>query len=117
MFDFAEPSLVIGKRDVTIVPGQALYFMNSPFVVEQSEQTAKRVASERKSARDRINYLYMLSLGRLPSAAEFKIAEQYINNFVAAARDEGKGRFGAQSLAFSTFCQSLLASAEFRYIN
>ena len=117
VFDFAEPSLVIGKRDVTIVPGQALYFMNSPFVVEQSEKTAKRVANERKSARDRINYLYMLSLGRLPSATEFKIAEQYINNFVAAARDEGKGRFGAQSLAFSTFCQSLLASAEFRYIN
>lgn len=117
VFDFAEPSLVIGKRDVTIVPGQALYFMNSPFVIEQSKKTAKRIREEAKSGRDRINWLYMLTVGRLPTSREFSIAEEYVRNFTRTARDEGSSLFQAQGLAFSTFCQSLMASAEFRYIN
>ena len=32
LFDFADPSLVVGERATTTVPAQALYLMNSPFV-------------------------------------------------------------------------------------
>lgn len=31
LFDFPEPSIVVGRRDVTTVPTQALFFMNNPF--------------------------------------------------------------------------------------
>jgi hypothetical protein len=117
VFDFAEPSLVIGRRDVTIVPGQALYFMNSPFVIAQSKTTAERVRIEKKSSTDRINFLYMLTLGRSPTAGETEVAERYVRDFVAAGQSEGANRIQSQKLAFSTFCQSLMASAEFRYIN
>ena len=117
VFDFAEPSLVIGKRDVTIVPGQALYFMNSPFVVDQAEKTAGRIGEEKSSGKERIDQLYMLALGRKPTAAEFGLAESYVKDFVATARSEGTNRMTAMTMALSTFCQSLMASAEFRYIN
>ena len=117
VFDFAEPSLVIGKRDVTIVPGQSLYMMNSPFVVDQAEKTAKRVEKEKSTPLERIEYLYMLALGRKPAAHERQMAETYIRDFVAAAQSEGSNRYSATKLALSTFCQSLLASGEFRYIN
>ena len=30
IFDFAEPSILVGRRNVTTVPTQALYMMNSP---------------------------------------------------------------------------------------
>lgn len=117
VFDFAEPSLVIGQRDVTIVPGQALYMMNSPFVVDQAEKTAGRIYEEKTSGKERIDHLYMLALCRRPTMAEFKMAETYVKEFVEAARSEGTNRMGATKLALSTFCQSLMASAEFRYTN
>ncbi|MGB0579146.1 MAG: PSD1 and planctomycete cytochrome C domain-containing protein [Limisphaerales bacterium] len=117
VFDFAEPSLVIGKRDVTIVPGQALYFMNSPFVIQEAKNTAQRIYEEEKTGRDRINRLYMLAVGRMPSSREFDLAARYIQDFVATANQEGSEPRQATYLALSTFCQSLMASSEFRYIN
>ena len=39
-FDFAEPSILVGQRDVTNVPTQALYLMNSEFVLGQAERIA-----------------------------------------------------------------------------
>src|SRR6185312_15622447 len=33
LFDFAEPSLVIGERATTTVPAQALFLLNNPFVL------------------------------------------------------------------------------------
>ena len=44
MFDFPVPELVTGQRGVTTVPTQALFIMNSPFLVEQSSKTAKKAA-------------------------------------------------------------------------
>ena len=34
VFDAADPSLIVGKRDVTTVPTQALFLMNNPFVLQ-----------------------------------------------------------------------------------
>ena len=35
-FDLPDFTVVTGQRDVTTLPTQALYLLNSPFVVEQS---------------------------------------------------------------------------------
>ncbi len=117
VFDFAEPSLVIGSRDTTTVPGQALFMLNSPFVVEQSERTAQRIYREKESSLDRINYLYMLTLGRPPNATELKVAQNYFADFQRTALSEGKNSRQAGYFALTTFCQALMASAEFRYLN
>ncbi len=45
-FDFPNPSLSAERRFVTSVPGQSLYFMNSPFVRRQAERFAKRLLDE-----------------------------------------------------------------------
>src|SRR5258708_15346334 len=39
-FDFPEPSETKGVRDVTTVPTQALFLMNSRFVIEQARAAA-----------------------------------------------------------------------------
>src|SRR5207249_6618594 len=46
LFDFAEPSLVTGDRETTNVPVQALYLMNSPFVLARSGALADRLTRE-----------------------------------------------------------------------
>ena len=45
-FDFPNPSLSAERRYTTNVPGQSLYFMNSPFVRRQAELLVKRLVEE-----------------------------------------------------------------------
>ena len=45
-FDFPNPSLSAERRFITNVPGQSLYFMNSPFVRRQAELFVKRLLEE-----------------------------------------------------------------------
>ncbi|WP_420634361.1 PSD1 and planctomycete cytochrome C domain-containing protein [Candidatus Palauibacter sp.] len=45
-FDFPNPSLSAERRYTTNVPGQSLYFMNSPFVRWQAELLVNRLANE-----------------------------------------------------------------------
>ena len=40
LFDFPDPNILLGKRDVTTSPVQALYLMNSEFVSDMSERAA-----------------------------------------------------------------------------
>ena len=42
-FDFPEPSETKGVRDVTTVPTQALFMMNSKFAIEQSKFAAQKL--------------------------------------------------------------------------
>ncbi len=46
IFDFPEPSIIGGVRDVTTVPTQALYMMNNEFVVESAAKLAERLIDE-----------------------------------------------------------------------
>src|SRR5207302_5661753 len=60
-FDFASPDTSTPQRHVTTVPQQALFLMNSPFVVQQAKALAARpdVIAHKEPA-ERIGYLYRL---------------------------------------------------------
>ena len=49
-FDFPNPSLSAERRYTTNVPGQSLYFMNSPFVRRQADLFVKRLLEETADA-------------------------------------------------------------------
>jgi cytochrome c553 len=55
VFDVAEPSMIIGTRDVSNTPDQGLFFMNNPLVIDSSAKLAERVASEAREHRPRSN--------------------------------------------------------------
>jgi hypothetical protein len=116
VFDAADPNLIVGKRDVTTVPTQALFLMNNPFVLKQSEEMAKRVlAQPGLDQPGRINLVYRLALGRLPTDSERSDFAHYIDDFrksVAAANPKANAQFAA----WTSFCQLLFQSAEFRYL-
>lgn len=42
-FDLADPTQSCGKRDITVVPNQALALMNNQFVIERSKQLASSI--------------------------------------------------------------------------
>src|SRR5206468_1485685 len=48
MFDVANPNLVVAQREVTTVPAQSLFMLNSPWVVTQAKAFAQRVLADKK---------------------------------------------------------------------
>ena len=108
LFDAAEPSLIVGKRNETTVPTQALYLMNNPFVIGQAFNMAKRVMDTTESRRDGIRLAYELAYAREATDDEVSRAHDFLNT-VAGEKDR-PGQW-------TVLCQALLASAEFRYVD
>ncbi len=66
-FDFPEPSETKGVRDVTTVPTQALFMMNSKFAIEQAKHAAQKLMSvEASTPTARVTRAYREVLGRAP---------------------------------------------------
>src|SRR5438067_3894326 len=79
LFDFPDPSLIIGERATTTVPAQSLYLMNNPFVIRQAEALAdKLLASGGKDDAARLTWAYQLCYSREPSKKELKSAQEFI---------------------------------------
>src|SRR5581483_7103681 len=111
VFDMADPNLIVGKRDVTTVPTQALYLMNNPLVLKQAEALASRVMSRQDlDQQGKITYAYRLALGRSPSDTEKANVAKFLNQYrqaLSAAGHEPR----AFLAAWTSFCQTLFATA------
>src|SRR5258708_27307520 len=70
LFDFADPSLATGDRATTSGPSQALYLMNSPFVIRHSEASADRLLALGGDVDNRIGAAYLRVLARYPTMSE-----------------------------------------------
>lgn len=118
LFDFADPSLLSGKREITTVPSQALYMMNSGFVIENAEAMARELTVDLKlRGGPLVTEAFQRCYSRPPTAEEGRKTKAFIERFLATAKESGMEEDRARILALTTFCQSLISSAEFRYLN
>jgi hypothetical protein len=105
LFDGADPSTVTGRRNSSTVAPQALFLLNHPFVLRQSELAARRLVAENHAGDEqRIGRAYRLVLGREPTDAEREVALTFL-----------KSQSGAE--AWTALVHALFASAEFRYVD
>ena len=110
VFDFANPSMVTGRRDVSTVAPQALFMMNHPFVRAQAGLTAERLLSESQlDEANRVDHAYLLILGRNATADEISTCLQFLKSVTAT------NKMG-QVEAWTQMVQSLFSTIEFRYI-
>jgi hypothetical protein len=119
LFDYPDASLVTGDRDSTNVPSQSLYLMNSRDVMTAASSFAKRVAQYEGDDRERLTHAFHLAYGRNPSEAEGQAARQFFTQFMQhelTGKASPDAKKAAQGKALAVFCQSLLASTEFRFI-
>lgn len=115
VFDFAEPSLVVGTRESSNTPDQALYMLNNPFVLEQSDALARRIMKLSSDPIGRARKAFNLVYGRSATEAELQSASVFFRK-----AGENKGSLSREQQSFKTlseFCQALFCSAEFRFIN
>ncbi|HEY0551812.1 MAG TPA: DUF1553 domain-containing protein [Verrucomicrobiae bacterium] len=105
-FDFADPSIVTGVRNVSTVAPQALFLMNHPFVREQARFAAERLAAEKFQDDDaRLQRAYRLTLGRPPLAGEIAVAKKLLSAETNATE------------VWTDIFHALFASVDFRYVN
>jgi len=123
VFDFADPDMSTGKRNATNVPAQALLLMNSPFVIESCQQTAKHLLSNPQLApAERLRQIYQQILSRPPTEAETERALQFLadcgsNETATGGKNEPDDAAAAELAAWSQLVQVLFASTEFRILN
>src|SRR5439155_7018441 len=78
-FDFADPSMVTGRRNVNTVAPQALLLMNYPFAIEQAKAAAARLLNGPVTDdAARIERTYRLTLGRPPTLGEWRVALAFL---------------------------------------
>ncbi len=104
LFDAANPNMVQGRRTQTTLATQALYLMNSDFVMQRAERFARRLLRERSSNDERLTRAYLEILGRPPVDVERELVEAFLTEFTSEE-------------AWATLAHSLLASVDFRQLN
>jgi cytochrome c553 len=83
-FDPVDQTLVTGRRQVTTVPGQALYLLNSSFVRRQALALAARLLDLTVMDEDRLRALYGAVLGRSPKAEDIDRCRAFLADYQAA---------------------------------
>ena len=116
LFDFADPSLVTGERSTTNGPSQALYLMNSVFVIRQAEDPADRPRSIGGDDDARVAAACLRFLARPPTGPERSRAREFLTKFLSADAATKPGRNRPRA-AWRAFSQALYATAEFRYLD
>ena len=110
-FDAADPSMVSGRRNISTVAPQALFMLNHPFVLEQSQAAADRLLKEGPTdAAARADLAYRWVLGRLPTDGERAVVLKYVQGF------QGTGKT-AERDSWTPIFHGLFASMDFRYVN
>ena len=113
------------ERRQSTVPTQALQMMNSDVVQERSRYFAGRLVDQFGNDREKqIQALYLRVLSRPPTGQEIKLATTEIDaltkhwvTHLENEKNDAPIKSTAEWKALSDFCQTMLSSAEFLYID
>jgi hypothetical protein len=113
-FDFADPNMVTGTREVSNTAEQALYMLNNPFVLELSDAFARRLMQSSTDPQARVDRAFQIAYGRPASREEIQASVK----FVRKAKDSQSQVPSDEATfkAWSQFCQAIFGSAEFRVL-
>ena len=111
-FDYSDASVDLPQRSATVIAPQALFVMNSPFVIKLAEDFAKTLLARQVSDEERIKLAFEMAYGRLPDQSEISDSLTFIARVNKNASD-GTDRLKA----WKDLCHVIMASSEFLYLN
>ncbi|HVX10358.1 MAG TPA: PSD1 and planctomycete cytochrome C domain-containing protein [Pirellulales bacterium] len=122
-FDYPQMNPNCVERRESLVAPQALHLMNNGMVFGLAQHFARRVIVEAGDDRAaQVERVYLLALGRSPSAEERQIGVDFLQRL--AAGWEKQATAGGQPdpmaagwQALTAFCHAMLNSAEFLYVD
>ncbi len=114
LFDCTDGAICVGDRSTSTVASQALYLLNSEFVIDTAGSVAAVIlAAAPHDLTTRLHLLFRRLLGRLPTAAEEQAVRRAIDRL---DEDLGRREIAAADrdrAVWTAVCQTLLASDDF----
>ena len=108
LFDFPDPNVTAEQRPTTTVPLQQLFVLNSEFLAASARSLSARVtALDAADDAVRVRQAFEIVFARPASEREVELAVKYLRD---ADSQEGLTRW-------ERFCQTLLGSNEFLYVD
>lgn len=114
LFDGADANTSTPDRYSTIVPTQALFFLNDPFVHTKSDHMAGRLMSL-PDASTRIERAFRLMFSRPPTEIEQASASRFLTDY-ASMLTEGTGS-EKERKAWAAYARVLISSNEFLFVD
>jgi len=116
-FDFANPDSSTAQRDATAVPQQALFFLNSPFMMEQACKIVNRPSFQRlDDATGQLRDLYGCVYQREPTAEEIQRALRFLRS-TSASTGAGEPIRKQPLTPQERYIQVLLMSNELMFVD
>ncbi|WP_417740250.1 DUF1553 domain-containing protein [Rosistilla oblonga] len=117
LFDGADTNVSTARREMTTVPTQALFLMNSEFVHEQSAAFADRVLGEFDNDAARIDRAHWIALSRPATASEQDEAVRFLNAYRVAVSTSSMPLDVADRTAWQAYLRTLISRNEFLYVD
>jgi len=111
-FDFASPDASAARRTETTVPQQALFGLNSPFVIAQAKALATRSAIGNPTPKKRVDALYRTAFARRPTAIEVDRALRFV-----ADANLGQEETETKLTTWQQLAQILLLTNELMFVD
>ena len=116
LFGFPNPDQIVGARPVTTVPTQNLYLLNSPFLREQAQVTARALLEEKGlDDRKRIRQFFLKALNRPATDEEVDRALEFLSGLEKQVGVLSEAPENARVEAWTRYCHAVLVSNEFLF--
>lgn len=117
LFDAADPNGVTATRNETTVASQGLFLLNHPFVRQQTQSLAERLLADATMPEaQRVHRVHRLVFGRAATEDELKDSLAFLASVIESPSLRERSETEQRLSAWQTFCQSLLCSNEFLYV-
>ena len=121
LFDFGDATAMSGRRQLTNIATQALFWMNSDFVTARSAKLAGELLKAPGGVESKIRTAYLKIVNRPPTSDEIGAARRYLTEFNSDRQRSVNGRRDKATLqkadAWQSLCRLLMASNEFTYLD
>ena len=116
-FNLPDGTAVTGQRDVTTLPTQTLYLLNSEFLVAQSKAFAASLLKSAEAEPARVRSAFVRTFAREPSKTEVQQSVAFLRSAESGLMQRQTDSEARQLTVWAAFCQALLASNELRYLD
>ena len=117
-FDFADPSVLSGDRTHTTVAPQALFMMNSKFILENTRVFAEQIMHQTHLDQpEKVNLIYERVFSRPATEEETARALDYLKLYRGELEALKLSQEEKAQLTWQSLCRVLIASNEFLFVN
>jgi len=117
IFDGPDTNVSTDVRARSIVPLQALYLRNNPFVQQQAAGFARRLLAGSAQPAQRIELAFELAWGRPPDAVELARSRRFIDATREALTAAGVAQDSREPESWTSLAKVLLTANEFLYLD